>query len=183
MTLSARILEACKVSAGLSLSELSEAVGDTADFVNSMAGLLYRQERLHRAGVRKFYRYFTNPADAAAWELIAEDIYRAHKKEMGRLKRQRKAERAKAGVDFKPPAPKPPKPPKKKKRVELVLQREVAKAEPKPARIIWPETVKVQVHPTPPSRFAFEPPEGWKGQISMDQMERRLSAVQGSAQC
>lgn len=67
---------------------------------------------------------------------------------------------------------------------ELVLRRSTpVEAPTEPTKIIWPADLVIYQHPTPPSRFAFEPPEGWKGQISMDQMERRLSAVQGSAQC
>lgn len=185
MTLSARIIEACTVPAGLCLSELAAAVDDHADTVNTLAGLLVRQGRLHKAGVRRYFRYFATLAHAEAWDLVAEDVYMAMMKESAKRKRQRKAERARTGGPVgRPPVPKaPPKPKPPKKRAELVLRRSVpVEAPAKPAKIIWPDTVKVQVHPTPPSRFAFEPPEGWKGQISMDQMERRLQAVQGAHQ-
>lgn len=49
------------------------------------------------------------------------------------------------------------------------------------AKIVWPEHVKVQVHPTPPSRFDFTPPPGWRGQITHDWMNRRLGGVENNA--
>lgn len=179
MTLSDKILEACIVPSGLSLSELTEVVNDSTDTVNSMAGLMSRQGRLYKTGVRKFFRYFTNEADAKAWELVAEDAYIEHKKRLGRLKRQRRAERDKAGAAFKPPVPKaPPKPKPPKKRAELILRRAAEAVAPvQPAKIIWPEHVKVYVHPTPPGRFEFQPPAGWRGQITQDQMDMRLQNV------
>lgn len=181
MTLTAKILEACKVSGGLSLSEMAGAVDDSADSCNTIAGILTRAGRLHKAGVRRFFRYFTNKAHADAWDLVAEDVYKAHMKESAKLKRQRKAERARTGGAVgRPSVTKPPKPPKKAKRLELALQRsDAVKAPEKPAKIIWPVHVKVQVKPTPPSRFAFDPPPGWKGQITKDQMDRRLKDAQG----
>ena len=178
MTLSDKILEACIVPSGLSLSELTEVVNDSTDTVNSMAGLMSRQGRLYKTGVRKFFRYFTNEADAKAWELVAEDAYIEHKRLLGRLKRQRRAERDKAGAAFKPPAPKaPPKPKPPKKRAEIIYRREVKEAPVQAKNIIWPEHVKVYVHPTPPGRFEFQPPAGWKGQITQDQMDMRLQNV------
>jgi ribosomal protein L44E len=179
MTLSTRIIEACTVPAGLCLSELAAAVGDHADIVNTMAGLLVRQGRLHKAGVRRFFRYFATLAHAEAWDLVAEDDYKARMRASAVAKRQRKAERARTGGPVgRPPVPKAP--PKPKKREELVLRRSEQAATPaQPTKIIWPETVKVQVHPTPPSRFAFEPPPGWRGQITHDWMDRRLQGAGG----
>jgi len=60
---------------------------------------------------------------------------------------------------------------------ELILRRASEEAAPVlPSKIIWPEHVKVLVHPTPPGRFEFEPPKGWVGQISKDQMARRMQS-------
>lgn len=170
---------------GLSLKDLADAIGETADVTNSSVGVLHRRGHVFQAGVRKFFRYFKNEADALAFDLIAESLYIEHKKEVGRQKRLRKKQRAESGNPYirpdrkakEPAAPKPPKPPKK--RAELVLRRsEKVEAPAKPSKIIWPEHVKVQVAPTPASRFAFEPPPGWKGEISKDWMNRRLQAAQ-----
>ena len=180
MTLSARIIEACTVPAGLCLSELATAVDEHAGIVNTLAGLLVRQDRLYKAGVRRYFRYFATLAHAEAWDLVAEDVYKAMMKESAKRKRQRKAERARTGGPVgRPPVPKTPiKPKPSKKRAELVLHRSVQlEVAAKPIKIIWPETVKVQTIPTPPSRFAFEPPPGWRGQITHDWMDRRLQGA------
>lgn len=182
MTLTARILKACQVAAGLSLSELATATNDSADNCNTIAGILVRSGRLYQSGVVRYFRYFTNKADADAWDLVAEDDRKARMKESARLKRQRKAERARTGKPVgRPPLPKVEKPPKKK-RVELVLQRsESVKPAPKAATVTWPENVKVTIAPQhKDSRYSFEPPPGWKGQITRDWMESRLQAAQGA---
>lgn len=183
--IASRIREAVDTPAGLSLKELADEIGETADITNSSVGVLYRRGHVFQAGVRKFFRYFKNEADALAFDLIAESLYIEHKKEMGRQKRLRIKQRAESGEPYirperrakEPVAPKPPRPPRQ--RAELVLQRaqQATTAPAKPEKIIWPETVKVQVHPTPPSRFAFEPPPGWRGQITNDWMDRRLGAA------
>jgi len=47
----------------------------------------------------------------------------------------------------------------------------------KDATVTMPASVKVQVCPRFPDRFAFEPPKGWKGQITKDQQARRMEAI------
>ena len=188
MTITARIIEACKASKGLTVKELAEATGETKPVVNTLAGLLSRNDRLFKAGVSMHYRYFTHEADAKAWELIAEDVRKEEAKAAAELSAARRRERVKKYAEAKrqgikieraPKKPKEPKPPKKPKRAELVLRRsEKAVAPAKPTKIIWPADLVIYQHPTPPSRFAFEPPEGWKGQISADWMDRRLQDVQ-----
>lgn len=179
-TIANRIRKAVDTPAGLSLKELAEAIGETEDITNSSVGVLHRRGHVFQAGVRKFFRYFKDEADALAFDLIAESLYIEHKKEVGRQKRLRKKQRAENGNPYirpdrkakEPRAPKPPKPPKK--RAELILRRAEDAAPVQPSKIIWPESVKVQVHPTPLGRFEFEPPKGWKGQITRDWMDRRL---------
>lgn len=180
MSLTQRIIDACKNPKGFSISELAAETNDTAESCNTIAGILVRSGRLYKGGVIRYFRYFTNKADADAWDLVAEDDRKTRMKETQKRIRQRKAERARTGKPAgRPTVVKVEKPKKvKKKRSEIVLRRtDTVKPSAKPANIIWPEHVKVLVHPTPPGRFEFEPPKGWVGQISKDQMARRMQNV------
>jgi hypothetical protein len=201
MTLTDRIIEACHASKGLNLAELAEAVNDTNDNVNTIAGILHRDGRLLRAGIRRYYRYFARKEDAAAWDLVALDVYNkmmtesAERKRIAKNERQRKREKQMT-LDGTRPS-------KAKKRARL-KQRDLLIKKAKRSRgqqenrvsitvassggsifkpdavVVWPDHVKVQKIPTPvDTRYRFIPPSNdWKGEISRDWMNRRLEGAQ-----
>jgi hypothetical protein len=165
MTLTDKIIEACKVSAGLTRTELAVKVGTTPNKAMGVACYLLEQGRLHKSGTRRAYRFFTFKLDADAWALIAEDAYVAQLRANKEATRLARNEARRTG---NPPGPAPK--PKEAKVSPTVIRSTEA---PKPTKVIWPEHVAVQVIPTPPSRFAFQPKEGWSGQITADWMNRR----------
>lgn len=179
LTKTAQILLECQSDEGLTVSEMGKRVGKSADFCNTIAQLLTRQGRLFKAGVFKRQRYFVTKEAADAWNAQAAQEREAALAESKRQKMKarnlaRKLERA-----AKPKSvPKPKKEPKRAKAlVECARSatKTVAAPSQKPVKVIMPESVKVQVIPTPPSRFHFEPPPGWRGQITHDWMDRRLN--------
>ena len=205
MTLTARIIEACDTSGGLSLAELAEAVNDTPDNVNTIAGILHRDGRLFRAGIKRYYRYFLSKAHADAWDLVAEGVYNAamaesaERKRLAKNERQRKREKQMTIEGTRPPK-KQVKPSaqalrnkaikrsklskrsrgQQENRVAITVAANSGSAFRPDAKVIWPESVRVQVIPTAiDTRFRFIPPSNdWKGEISRDWMEQRLKGVQ-----
>ena len=182
-----KILEACKPDTGLTVVDLAQAIGASKDISNTLAQLLCRQGRLFKAGLFKHTKYFATQEAADAWNVEAHEDHK-RKLEAARLKKQaarnvaRKAQRAKEAKALGKEAPKKLSR-TEPKRVSIVLQSEKTKGpklEPA-AKVIWPKDVKVTVIPTPPSRFAFEPPKGWRGQITHDWMDRRLSKATNNA--
>jgi hypothetical protein len=201
MTLTDRIIEACNCTGGLTTTEIALAVEDTRGTVSTIAGNLYQDGRLKRAGVKCYYRYFVRQEDADAWDLVALDVYKkmmAESKERKRLaknERQRKREKQMT-LDGTRPS-------KAKKRARL-KQRDLLIKKAKRSRgqqenrvsitvassggsifkpdavVVWPDHVKVQVIPTPvDTRYRFIPPSNdWKGEISRDWMNRRLEGAQ-----
>lgn len=143
------------------------------------------------------------PAVFAEHQRKAAEHRRVYNKERARKEREAKAAMPKpprkprpAPVPKAKPEPKPrvkpepkvkaePKPraapfkkPATDKRSHIhITNRSKEQEAPKAAKVVWPEHVKVQVHPTPPSRFDFTPPPGWRGQITHDWMNRRLGAA------
>lgn len=181
-TKTARIIEACKPNTGLTVGELGKATGESNDFCNTIAHLLCRERRLFKAGLFKHTRYFVTQEAADAWNAQAAQEREAALAESKRQKMKarnlaRKLERA-----AKPkPEPKPKKGQKPAKALVVCARaatKTIAPQQTKPAKVIMPDSVKVQVIPTPPSRFHFEPPPGWRGQITHDWMDRRLQGVQ-----
>lgn len=193
-TTTGKILAACKDPNGKCTSELMAITGVGADTTTFVCWLV-RNKRLYRAGIYRHYRFFVSEADAKAWDILAPAEYARIRKELadkrreynklrGREWRAKQASkrplRVKAEKPVKPQAVKviPQAPVQKRegdKRVQLhITNRAKEQCAPVAARVVWPEHVKVQVHPTPPSRFDFTPPPGWRGEISKDWMNRRL---------
>ena len=179
-----KILEACKPDTGLTVVDLAQAIGASKDISNTLAQLLCRQGRLFKAGLFKHTKYFATQEAADAWNIEANDDHR-QKLEAARLKKQaarnlaRKLQRAKEAKALGKEAPKMPSRTAPKPKPVEIRRAPPAPTAAKPAKVIWPEHVKVQTIPTPPSRFAFEPPKGWRGQITHDWMDRRLSGAHG----
>jgi hypothetical protein len=195
MTLTARIIEACHASEGLNLAELAEAVNDTNDNVNTIAGILHRDGRLFRAGIKKYFRYFVRKEDADAWDLVAPDVYKAilaetkERKRLAKNERQRKREKQMTLDGTRPSKAKKHARLKQRdilirqakgrgyqeNRVSITVAANSGSAFRADAKVIWPESVKVQKIPTAiDTRFRFIPPSNdWKGEISRDWMNRR----------
>jgi hypothetical protein len=93
--------------------------------------------------------------------------YEALKRAKERLSKQKKTSRQLVRRQAARPAKEKPE-----KTPVYSIKPSKPKPAPMPTKVIWPESVKVTVIPTPPSRFAFEPPEGWMGQITKDWMSR-----------
>lgn len=199
-TATGKILAACKDPKGKSVSELSAITGVGSDTTTIVCWLV-RDKRLYRAGILRHYRFFVNEADAKAWDVLAPAEYAKIRKELADKRREynklrgrewralqasKRPPRVKAEKPAKPKAVKvkPTAPVKRddNKRVQLrITNRAKEQCAPVAAKVVWPEHVTVQVIPTPPSRFAFEPPQGWRGQISRDWMERRVGGVANNA--
>lgn len=195
MTLSARIIEACTGKPdGMRFREIIDLLSySNAQVVAVMIGNCVKAKALTMVGPKGHSRYFADPAMAADWvkrtQMQIEQLrnQRLEAQRERHLKQALAREAKLAAID----AALARKMAKERERKEALAAKKrplqpvpapVAHVASKPAKIIWPETVKVQVHPTPPSRYAFEPPEGWRGQITHDWMDRRLSAVQGARQ-
>jgi len=201
VSITGKILQACADPKGKCLSELIAITGSKGNNLTSTALWLIGTKRLFKAGVVRHYRFFVNEADAKAWNLEAPAAYAehlrkaaAHRLVYNREREQKRRAALSAGKPRKPrkprvkPEPKAkaePKPlaapfkkPSTDKRSHIhITNRAKGPEAPKAAKVVWPEHVKVHVHPTPPSRFAFDPPPGWRGQITCDWMDRRLQQV------
>jgi hypothetical protein len=200
MTLTDRIIEACNCTGGLTATEIALAVEDTRGTVSTIAGNLYQDGRLKRAGVKCYYRYFVRQEDADAWDLVALDVYKkmmAESKERKRLaknERQRKREKQMTLDGTRPSKAKKHARLKQRdilirkakgrgyqeNRVSITVAANSGSAFRADAKVIWPESVRVQVIPTAiDTRFRFIPPSNdWKGEISRDWMNRRAEGVQ-----
>jgi hypothetical protein len=160
------MIEACKTAKGLTRAEIAQLLGRPANNVINIADLLVKEGRLHKSGVRRAYRYFTDKAHADAWALVAKDAYAAQLSANREATRITRNESRRTGNPMgRPAAP------------VVVRQSAAPKPAPKPTKVIWPEHVKVYVAPTPPGRFHFEPPPGWAGEISKDWMNRRTQGA------
>ena len=179
----AKIIEACKPDTGLTVGELGKAIGESNDFCNTIAHLLCRERRLFKAGLFKHTRYFVTEESAKAWHTQAhaerdKKQAEAKRKKMDARNKARRLQREKEGKALGK-KPEPAKKPTDKKPVPIyITSKSKQPAAPVNAKVVWPEHVKVQAIPTPPPRFAFTPPPGWRGQITHDWMDRRLQGVQ-----
>jgi hypothetical protein len=176
MTLSDQIIIACKTSKGLTRGELSEAVGRDVRNVVAVTDWLVKRGRLHRSGTCRAYRFFTFKLDADAWALIAEDVYVAQLRANKEATRTARNDARRKGTK---PTGRPAKPKVFKNPPEVARKPEAPTPAPEPVSVIMPESVKVYVAPTTPSRFHFDPPPGWVGEISKDWMDRRTARSAG----
>lgn len=176
MTLSDKIINACKVSAGLTRSELAEEVGAQVRNVVATTDWLIKRGRLHRSGTCRAYRFFTFKKDADAWALIAEDVYIAQLRANKEATRNARNEARRKGTK---PTGRPSVPKVFKNPPPVARKPEAPKPAAQPVEVIWPENVKFYRAPTPPGRFDFTPPPGWAGQITHDWMDRRMARSGG----
>lgn len=184
------ILEICGKQEGATMAEISRHINRSANVTTAVMVPLIKNGLIHKAGIRMWYRYFTNPAAAAEFEKRAPELLAQHRKKQREIELERQRayyhahkekfhakdrERYRAKKKAKPePAP---------KRVEIVLPRHARSVTDKlqaspQATVTWPDSVKVQRLPCGrDTRFTFDPPKGWKGQITQDWMDRRLAGV------
>jgi predicted transcriptional regulator len=164
-----RILELCVSPKGMSSVEISKAIGTGRFQINKHLKALTDAGKLHRAGICNFFRYFSTAEAASAYDAEIE------RERMQKLKARREKEKNNA------PLLSQRRSEQRKRRAELAKQAKAAMpiAEPKPMIkspepvIAWNGNVKVVTIPTPPGRFDFTPPEGWRGQLTHDWMDRR----------
>lgn len=194
MSITDKILQACADPKGKCLSELIAVTGSSGNNLTNTALWLIAEKRLYKAGIVRHLRFFVHEAHAKAWDLEAPVAYAEHKRKAAEKKRIYNNERARKEREAKAAMPKPPRPapvlkakpepkvkavpfkkPSSDKRSHIHITNRAKEPEaPKAKKIVWPEHVKVQAIPTPPPRFAFTPPPGWRGQITQDWMDRRL---------
>ena len=159
-----KLLELCKT--GVSCIEAEKKLGKSRSRINRVMLGLEAEGKLFRAGSLKGPMLFASKEDADRYQADYLEAKKAKERQRLKAKNANQAKRRKAA---KPAKPKPEKTP------VYAIKPSKPKAAPMPTKVIWPESVKVTVIPTPPSRFAFEPPEGWRGAITSDWIDRRLS--------
>ena len=173
----AQIIALCQSPQGMRSREMAHLFDLTVNRVNNVVRILNAQSQLHRAGSPKYPRYFVSAEDAQRYEAAFQQEQAEREKQRRLHKQALKNEARKLARATKPA--KEPKPKKEPKRAKALVEcarsatKTVAAPSQKPVKVIMPESVKVQVIPTPPSRFHFEPPPGWRGQITQDWLERR----------
>lgn len=181
-----RILQLCSGPDGATMVQVAADLGLPSNSTNSVLTYLVGTGRLHRAGMAPWLRYFTSKeaSDAYGDKVKAEIPCRKERARLEKNRREREASaarRAAEGRTSKPgPKPNPKQAPKK-------VPQHAATA--RPAKVITsikttasyevtiPETARFYKAPTPPGRFAFDPPPGWRGQITQDWLDRRLQGA------
>lgn len=177
--LKAKVLE-CLKDGGLFIAEIAKAIDRPASLTDGIVKNCINQSLVFVAGIKGHRKYFLTKDEADAFELIAHQVrderLKASKErtlanERARHARRREKLRLEKGlpakVDLTP------------RKSGVKLGKPDAKKLHLSATIVWPESVKVQICPRFPDRFAFEPPKGWKGQITKDQRARWLHEIGG----
>lgn len=175
------IRKTCDKKNGAAMAEIREAIDRDSQHCAAMVNHCVQRGFIFKAGVRAHLRYFLNPEDRDAFALVAEKLHADECKAAKLAKQQRRREWYAARVAAMPKKEKVVKvKPAKQKKAKLLIQR-AAKPQEVPAQIIWPEHVQVQRIPTPKdTRFTFEPPPGWRGEITRDWMDHRLQSASGA---
>lgn len=169
---------------GVSLREAADAINRPLNVTSVYVVKLVKDGEAFKAGVHGEYRYFKDKALAEQHDAKAKAehaIYMAEAKKRKNAKRaeaERKRRAAIRQAKGLPPYDPTPKPPKPKAPAKLRQTKDWTPQESVKATVIWPENVKVHVLPTGrDTRFSFDPPPGWVGQISKDWLDRRHSGV------
>lgn len=160
----AKLIALCKT--GISCIEAEKKLGKSRSRINRVMLALVAEGKIFRAGSQKGPLLFTSEEAAKRYQAEFDALKEEKLRQRVKAKNDRQTQRRQA---TRPPKAKPEKTP------VYAIKPSKPKPAPMPTKVIWPESVKVAVIPTPPSRFAFEPPEGWRGAITSDWMDRRLS--------
>lgn len=185
--MSNQVLALCSASPGTTCAEIAHRIQKDYDNVSTAIRRMLKAGEIHRVGKGKNFRYYADKetADIAQEQALQADAQhresmRLKKQEARNLARrlQREKEAKALGKEVVPEV----KPTAKTKPKAMPVEVRKSKTAPaptdvQPAEVIWPKGVKVTSIPTPPSRFAFEPPPGWRGQITHDWMDRRLQGA------
>ena len=172
-----QIVDFC--AGGKTSSELRAELNLPAQRVSRDLWHLMRQGRIWRIGGMGYGRYFnTEPTPEQVAQVDAEITYqrehsiyrRAHRSDPESLARRRErdtAKRREKGI----------LPPGQVVRKALTIK----KAEPSikhAAQVVIPADVKITVcRPCQVERYRFDPPKGWKGEITRDWLDQRSKAA------
>lgn len=182
------IIELCKKEGGATMAEIAQCIDRSSKVATAVMVPLIKNGVIHKAGIKQFYHYFTDPLAAAEFEKVAPDLYAQHQEEQKERVRAsnrayyhanrekfRAKDRARYQVKVKS------KPAKEHRKPEIVLTKKSRNVTDKlqavpEATVTWPEHVKVQKLPCGrDTRFTFDPPPGWRGAITEDWMNQRLA--------
>lgn len=186
----AKVRELCARDTGASLREVADAIERPLNVASTYVVKLTKIGESVKVGCHGEYRYFMDRAKAAEFDLQAkadrakqleesEKRKRASRAKAERDKRARiRAERGLPPYDPNARSTRAKKPAKQaaqpRKRQEPVDIKKLHQS----ATVVWPEHIQIQKVPSGrDTRFTFDPPPGWRGQITKDWMNRRLSSV------
>lgn len=170
-----KIKALCNVPCGRSLPELLKHTSATAGSIHNRLPRLVDAGEIYRAGKRRSFRYFTHQHHALAWDT---------KPDLAMLSALREAEEVPNPLDTaeeEPTEAAAPAEPTKRGRGKGVYG--VGKAPhqdklPAGGAVTWPANVRVTVAPTQhDTRFTFDPPPGWKGELGRDWERKRSGGI------
>lgn len=182
-----QVLALCSSYPGSTCAEIAHRLQKDYDNVGTAIRRMLKDGEIHRVGKGKNFRYYADKeaADIAQEQALQADAQhresmRLKKQEARNLARrlQREKEAKALGKEVAPKA-KPAAKAKPKAMPVEVRKKTPAPVAAQPEEVIWPKGVKLTTIPTPPSRFHFEPPPGWRGQITHDWMDRRMARSRG----
>lgn len=144
-----KILKACSAPCGRTSPEITKLSGAALGTLGAKLPKMVASGLLHRRGTARQYRYFTHLAHAEAWA---------------------RGETAPATTSSTPK-------PKHGPSISLGNNRPGLDTLPAGGTVTWPENVRVTVAPTyRDTRFTFDPPPGWRGELMREWEQRRKAA-------
>lgn len=194
-----KVRELCARDTGASLREVADAIERPLNVASTYVVKLTKIGEAVKVGCHGEYRYFFDREKAAEFDVKAKAELAKQLEESERRKREMRSKaerekRAKRRADMGLPPYDPNNPatffagrkstkPKTAKRVRASQPRKQRqhvdiKKLHLSATVVWPEHIQIQKVPAGrDTRFTFDPPPGWRGQITEDWMNRRLGSV------
>ena len=171
---------------GISYAGIKQAMpNDKSTVVGQMVYLMGKDGTIFRVGPRGQSMHFVSQKMADAW--LAGSVDRAVEAKERNLEARREAHRISRGSSFmvreksafrEPRQPRQPRAERAKKALAPVKMNTKPKVLSIRTKIVWPDSVKVQVIETKlDTRFLFVPPPGWRGEITRDWLDRRLQSA------
>lgn len=195
------IMQVCDTPDGVTMKDIRAAIYRNSQQTAALVQFQIAAGRIFKAGVRAHLRYFLTKEHAEMFAEVAPIIhaermagYKARRLHQFTVYRHRKAKELRMERLKNPPAPpktvksqaektRKPRPSKmattkmNASGLHLGGRKKTPHANPG-AAVIWPEHVKPQEVPCGrDTRFTFDPPPGWRGQITQDWLDRRLQSV------
>lgn len=175
-SIKAVILKACSDPKGIALPDLSALIDRHSTCTLSIMYPLRKAGVIHKAGFQRYARYFTDAAAAQIYQAESERQRDAEAKQKAAILAPLPTDRVKKSKAEK--APKPAKAKKEPVPITISSPKTASIKSTRDATVTWPAHVKVQKAPDfKDTRFTFDPPPGWKGQITADWMDRRLAGA------